>query len=90
MTASPISAERSYFTFVLWRNDDVTTTGQQIVDFEREVAREDRQMLEQFPGELSLDRGLLVDVQSDKASLEWRRRYSALINPASGATHSSS
>jgi hypothetical protein len=47
-------------------------------------------MLEQFPGELSLDRGLLVDVQSDKASLEWRRRYSALINPASGATHSSS
>ena len=83
MTASPISAERSYFTFVLWRNDDVSTTGQQIVDFEREVAREDRQMLEQFPGELSLDRGALVDVQSDKASLEWRRRYSALINPAS-------
>ena len=68
---------------MLWRNDDVSTTGQQIVDFEREVAREDRQMLEQFPGELSLDRGALVDVQSDKASLEWRRRYSALINPAS-------
>tara|TARA_B110000459_G_scaffold6264_1_gene6641 strand:+ start:7505 stop:8242 length:738 start_codon:yes stop_codon:yes gene_type:complete len=83
MTASPISADRSYFTFVLWRNDDVAATGQQIVDFEREVAREDRQMLEQFPGELSLDRGALVDVQSDKASLEWRRRYSALINPTS-------
>ena len=39
MTASPISDERSYFTFVLWRNDDVSTTGQDIVDFEQQVAR---------------------------------------------------
>ncbi len=82
MTASPMSAERSYFTFVLWRNDDVSTTGQQIVDFEREVAREDREMLEQLSGELSLKRGTLVDVQSDKASLEWRRRYSAMVDTA--------
>lgn len=82
MTASPISAERSYFTFVLWRNDDVTTTGRQIVDFELEVAREDQQMLERFPGELALERGALVDVQSDKASLEWRRRYAALLADA--------
>jgi phenylpropionate dioxygenase-like ring-hydroxylating dioxygenase large terminal subunit len=81
MTASPISAERSYFTFVLWRNDDVSESGQQIIDFEREVAREDREMLERMPGALSLERGALVDVRSDKASLEWRRRYSALINP---------
>jgi phenylpropionate dioxygenase-like ring-hydroxylating dioxygenase large terminal subunit len=83
MTASPLSADRSYFTFVLWRNDDVSETGQEILNFEREVAREDREMLEQFPGELSLDQGALVDVQSDKASLEWRRRYRALINPES-------
>ena len=35
MTAAPISTERSYFTFILWRNDDVSTSGQQIVDFEQ-------------------------------------------------------
>ena len=79
MTAAPISVNRSYFTFVLWRNDDVSETGQDIVDFELEVAREDQSMLERVPGELSLDRGQLVDVQSDKASLEWRRRYRAMI-----------
>jgi phenylpropionate dioxygenase-like ring-hydroxylating dioxygenase large terminal subunit len=80
MTATPISNERSYFTFVLWRNDDVSSTGRQIVDFELEVAREDKAMLENLSGELALERGALVDVQSDKASLEWRRRYHSLIN----------
>lgn len=79
MTAAPISAARSYFTFVLWRNDDVSSTGRQIVDFELAVAREDQAMLENLSGELSLGHGGLVDVQSDKASLEWRRRYRALI-----------
>jgi len=79
MTAAPIDRERSHYTFVLWRNDDVTTTGRQIVDFELEVAKEDRAMLERLSGELPLDRGALVDVQSDKASLEWRRRYRALV-----------
>lgn len=79
MTAAPISAERSYFTFVLWRNDDVSVIGQDIVDFELAVAKEDQAMLENLSGELSLDRGALVDVQSDKASLEWRRRYRALV-----------
>jgi phenylpropionate dioxygenase-like ring-hydroxylating dioxygenase large terminal subunit len=79
MTAAPITAERSYFTFVLWRNDDVSVTGQQIVDFELEVAREDQTMLENLRGELSLHRRALVDVQSDKASLEWRRQYRDLV-----------
>jgi phenylpropionate dioxygenase-like ring-hydroxylating dioxygenase large terminal subunit len=84
MTAAPISEERSYFTFVLWRNDDVSSTGRQIVDFELEVAREDRAMLENLPGELTLERGAIVDVQSDKASLEWRRRYRSLVEPDAG------
>lgn len=79
MTAAPINVTSSYFTFVLWRNDDVSETGQAIVQFEEEVAREDQAMLENLPGELSLERGALVDVQSDKASLEWRRQYVALI-----------
>ncbi len=79
MTAAPIGVDRSYFTFILWRNDDVSETGQEIVDFEHAVALEDQAMLEQLSGELPLERGALVDVQSDKASLEWRRRYRDLI-----------
>lgn len=79
MTATPMGVDRSLFTFVLWRNDDVTETGQGIVDFELAVALEDQQMLERFPGELSLGHGALVDTASDKASVEWRRRFKALI-----------
>lgn len=81
MTAAPIGTERSYFSFVLWRNDDVSSTGKQIVDFELEVALEDRRMLERLSGPLSLEHQGLVDVQSDKASTEWRRRYRQLIDP---------
>ncbi len=80
MTAAPMSDGRSHFTFVLWRNDDVSETGQGIVDFELEVSREDQTMLENLPGDLPLHHGALVDVQSDKASLEWRRRYAALLS----------
>jgi len=76
--ATPENTARSYFTFVLWRNDDVSTTGEGIVDFELEVALEDQAMLENLRGELSLDRGALVDVQSDKASVAWRRAYTEL------------
>lgn len=79
MTAAPISADRSYFSFVLWRNDDVSTTGRQIVDFEVAVAREDRLMLENLTGELPLDHGALADVASDRASVAWRRRYAAFL-----------
>ncbi len=80
MTAAPMTPTRSYFTFILWRNDDVRETGQSIVDFELQVALEDQAMLENIPGALSLERGGLVDVQSDKASVEWRRQYRELAS----------
>ncbi|MGI9623031.1 MAG: Rieske 2Fe-2S domain-containing protein [Acidimicrobiales bacterium] len=91
MTAAPGGAdsngvERSYFTFVLWRNDDVSVSGAEIVDFEIQVALEDQQMLEGIPGELSLDRGALVDTQSDKASVEWRRQLRELIDYSDAAS----
>ena len=41
-------------------------------------------MLEHLEGELALGHGDLVDVRSDKASLEWRRRYRSLISPEAG------
>ncbi|MGZ0218642.1 MAG: Rieske 2Fe-2S domain-containing protein [Acidimicrobiales bacterium] len=86
MTAAPMTTAngtgppRSMFTFVLWRNDDVSESGQGIVDFELEVALEDQRMLESLSGELSLGHGALVDVVSDRASVEWRRRFSALTD----------
>ena len=79
MTAAPSNNQRSLFTFVLWRNDDVSETGQGIVDFELAVALEDQFMLERVPGELSLEVGALVDTASDKASVEWRRQYRELL-----------
>jgi phenylpropionate dioxygenase-like ring-hydroxylating dioxygenase large terminal subunit len=79
MTATPMSNGRSAYTFVLWRNDDVSASGQDIVDFELAVTLEDQAMLESLRGELSIERGALVDVQSDKASVEWRRRYRELV-----------
>ncbi len=90
MTAAPMSTAasdgpcRSLFTFVLWRNDDVSESGADIVDFELEVSREDQAMLENLTGELPLGHGDLVDVASDKASLEWRRRYRALLESGAG------
>ena len=36
-------------------------------------------MLEKLEGQLSLEQGALVDVQADKPSLEWRRRYKELV-----------
>jgi phenylpropionate dioxygenase-like ring-hydroxylating dioxygenase large terminal subunit len=79
MTAAPISAERSYYTFVLWRNDDVSESGQAIVDFELDVTLEDKTMLENLSGELALNRGGLADVAADRASVAWRRQYQALL-----------
>lgn len=80
MTMAPITPDRSYYTFVLWRNDDVSETGSDIVDFELQVTDEDRQMLENLRGELPLHPGGVADVAADRASVEWRRRYRHLIS----------
>lgn len=91
MTASPSistpeGTEQSYFTFVLWRNDDVSETGSDIVEFELQVALEDQAMLEAIPGELTIERSGLVDVQSDKASARWRHRLRELIGYTDAAS----
>ena len=83
MTMAPITPDRSYYTFVLWRNDDVSETGSDIVDFELQVTDEDRQMLENLRGELPLHPGGVADVAADRASVEWRRRYRHLISGSS-------
>ena len=79
LTSSPIDQDHSNFTFVIWRNDDVSLTGEEIIAFELEVTAEDRTMLERLTGALPLWQGGTVDVQADNPSVEWRRQYSALV-----------
>lgn len=86
MTAAPIEEGKSIYTFVIWRNDDVSalvehdrTIANEVIDLELAVVLEDQMMLEKLEGQLSLEQGALVDVQADKPSLEWRRRYKELV-----------
>ena len=87
MTAAPIEEGKSIYTFVIWRNDDVSalvehgrTIADEVIGLELAVVLEDQTMLEKLKGQLPLEQGALVDVQADKPSLEWRRRYKELIS----------
>jgi phenylpropionate dioxygenase-like ring-hydroxylating dioxygenase large terminal subunit len=79
LCSTPVDDTNSLFTFVVWRNDDFSTDPQEIVQFDRAIGAEDKAMLEQIPGTLPLGRLGLVSVQSDKPSVEWRRRFAELI-----------
>ena len=56
------------------------TIANEVIDLELAVVLEDQMMLEKLEGQLPLEQGVLVDVQSDKPSLEWRRRYKKLVD----------
>lgn len=79
LLSTPIDDVRSYFTFVVWRNDDFSVPAEEIVAFDRAIGAEDKAMLEQLDGVLPLSRTGVVSVQADKPSLEWRRRFAELI-----------
>lgn len=79
MLAAPIDDVTSYFTFVIWRNDDFSVPAEEVISFDRAIGAEDKRMLELVPGTLPLDQTRTVSVQSDKASVEWRRQLAALL-----------
>lgn len=83
LCSTPIDDTASYFTFVVWRNDDFSVDGQEVIAFDKAIGEEDRLMLEQVPGSLPLGRTDLVSVQSDRGSVEWRRQF---IDFLEGAT----
>lgn len=83
--STPIDDETSYFTFVVWRNDDFSVAADEVTRLDRMIGAEDRRLLEQLRGPLPLDATTLVNVQADKPSVEWRRR---LREQLSGAQHS--
>ncbi|CAB4362379.1 MAG: Rieske 2Fe-2S domain-containing protein [Actinobacteria bacterium] len=74
LMSTPIDDVTSYFSFVIWRNDDFSVSAEEIVRFDHAIGAEDKRMLEQFDGVLPLDQTTLVSVQADKCNVEWRRR----------------
>ena len=80
LLSTPIDETSSYFTFVVWRNDDFSIPAEEIISFDRAIGEEDRVMLEKLNGLMPLGKTALVNVQSDKATVEWRRQLLALIN----------
>jgi phenylpropionate dioxygenase-like ring-hydroxylating dioxygenase large terminal subunit len=80
LLSTPIDDETSYFTFVVWRNDDFSVSAEEIIRFDLAIGAEDKRMLERLHGPLPLDQTTLVSVQADKCSVEWRRRLRELLD----------
>ncbi len=78
LCSTPADDDTSLFTFVVWRNDDHSVPAEEVVSFDRAIGAEDKAMLERLDGPLPLEQTGLVSVQSDKASVHWRRRFAEL------------
>ena len=79
LVSTPIDDVTSYFTFVVWRNDDFSVPAEEIIAFDLAIGAEDKRMLSRIDGVLPLDQTTLVNVQADKCSVEWRRRLIAYL-----------
>ncbi len=82
LLSTPRDDFSSYFTFVVWRNDDFSTPADEIISFDLAIGAEDKAMLEQVSGLLPLDLKQTVSVQADKPSVEWRRQFVKLLEGA--------
>ena len=80
LCSTPIDDVTSYFTFVVWRNDDFSVPAEEVIAFDRAIGAEDKAMLERIGGVLPLDQTATVSVQADKPSVEWRRQLAALMS----------
>jgi phenylpropionate dioxygenase-like ring-hydroxylating dioxygenase large terminal subunit len=80
LLTTPIDDVHCYFTFVVWRNDDFSVSAEDVIQFDRRIGAEDKVMLESMPGVLPLDNRATVSVQADRGSVEWRRRFKALLD----------
>lgn len=84
LISTPRDDVSSYFTFVVWRNDDFSEPADEVISFDLAIGAEDRAMLETLDGVLPMDQRDTVSVQSDKPSVEWRRRFASLLGPQEG------
>ena len=67
LLSTPIDDVTSYFTFVVWRNDDFSVSAEEVIRFDLAIGAEDKRMLEQLDGVLPLDQTTLVSVQPTSA-----------------------
>ena len=79
LLTTPMDDVTSYFTFVVWRNDDFSVPADEVIAFDRRIGLEDKTMLERIPGVLPLDVAATASVQADRPSLAWRRQFAALL-----------
>ena len=79
LCSTPVDDENSLFTFVVWRNDDHSADPEETIAFDRAIGAEDKHMLEQVSGTMPLGRTDMVSVQSDRCSVEWRRRFADMV-----------
>jgi phenylpropionate dioxygenase-like ring-hydroxylating dioxygenase large terminal subunit len=79
LLSTPIDDVTSYFTFVVWRNDDFSVAADEVIQLDLAIGAEDKVMLERLGGVLPLDQTTLVSVQADKCSVEWRRQLGLLL-----------
>lgn len=84
LCSTPVDDARSLFTFVIWRNDDHAVPAEEVIAFDRAIGAEDKRALERIPGTLPLGQTGLVSVQADRCSVEWRRRFAALVAGSTG------
>ena len=87
LLSAPIDDVNTYFTFIVWRNDDFAVSAEEIIRFDLAIGAEDKYMLQQVPGVLTLDQTTLVSVQADKCSVEWRRKLIELMGRDTDAAH---
>jgi phenylpropionate dioxygenase-like ring-hydroxylating dioxygenase large terminal subunit len=84
LLSTPVDDVTSYFTFVVWRNDDFTVPSDEVLRFDLAIGAEDKRMLERVPGVLPLDQTSVVSVQADRCGVEWRRRLVELLRGEPG------
>ena len=65
LCTTPIDDVTSYFTFVVWRNDDFSVPAEDVVAFDRAIGAEDKVMLERVPA-CWRSMTATVSVQSDR------------------------
>jgi hypothetical protein len=80
LLGAPIDDVTSYFTFVVWRNDDFSTPADEAIAMDMAIGAEDKAMLEKVRGVLPLDQTSLASVQADKCSVEWRRQLAEMLS----------
>lgn len=79
LLGTPIDDVTSYFTFVVWRNDDFSVPADEVIALDMAIGAEDKTMLERVKGVLPLDQTSLASVQADKCSVEWRRQFAEMV-----------